>query len=83
MTLELQIGDLKGQIGELRGQVAALIASNAQQTSLIQSIDERLRNNENSTTKLGVKMSLIGIAAGGVGSVLVGLLQTLFTKLLE
>lgn len=49
------------KLGELTGQVASLLEA-------VKNIDNRLQRNEKETTRLGVKMGIIGIAAGAIGS---------------
>jgi len=67
-------------IGELSGQVHALITQNTSILSMLTSMDARLRENEKTTNSLTVKMSLLGAFSGGVGSLTVSFLGTLFEK---
>lgn len=60
--------DSKILLGELRGQLSSLLTLVNNQTNVINSLDTRLRKNEDETTKLTVKMTVIGIVAGGFGS---------------
>ena len=58
------------QIGELKGQMSALLSTVAMLTNTVNQIDTRLRQAEFDTIKLSVKMGLLGIVAGGLGSFL-------------
>lgn len=60
--------NIEFQIGELTGQMSSLITTVNALSALISSLDMRLRNNEKDTTVLGVKMGILGVIAGAVGS---------------
>lgn len=62
------------QIGELKGQVSALISTVGMLSNTVNQIDTRLRQAEFDTIRLSVKMGLLGIAAGGLGSFLMSYL---------
>jgi len=62
--------DVALQIGELKGQMSALLSTVAMLANTINQIDSRLRQAEFDTIKLSVKMGLLGIVAGGLGSFL-------------
>jgi hypothetical protein len=70
---------LEFRIGQLTGQVSAMTSAFNQLSTDFGKMSERMRNNEADTTKLTVKMSLLGMAAGGVGSLAI----TLISKLIE
>lgn len=72
--------DLGFQIGKLTGQVTALVAQVSAMTATIALLDDRLRKNETNTTVLTVKMSLIGVFSGSVGSLAVSIIQHYFIK---
>lgn len=67
-------------IGELSGEVSALVTQNATIITMLTGMDVRLRENEKATNSLTVKMSLLGVLSGGVGSLTVSFLGTLFEK---
>lgn len=62
------------QIGELKGSVAALISTVSMLNNAINQLDARLRQTESDTIKLSVKMGLLGVVAGGLGSFLMSYL---------
>lgn len=68
------------QIGQLMGQMQALVETVKSLTNTMQKIEERLRLNETNTTKLSVKMSLIGLISGGVGSLALQILIKRFAN---
>lgn len=69
--LEFQIGQLTGLVTSLNSQVASMSVT-------ITSLDKRLRDNENNTTILMVKMSLLGMGSGAIGSLLLNLITKQF-----
>lgn len=68
------------QIGELKGQMSALLSTVAILTTAVNKIDTRLRQAEFDTIKLSVKMGLLGMAAGGLGSFLMSYFLKFFVK---
>lgn len=56
------------QIGQLTGQVTALIATVNAMSTTMNALESRLRENERDTTKLNVKMAVLGMASGALGS---------------
>jgi hypothetical protein len=72
--------NLEYQIGKLTGQVTALVTQVSAMSSTIALLDERLRRNETNTTALMVKMSMIGVLSGAVGSVSIALVQHFIFK---
>lgn len=63
------------QLGRLMGQVEALMSTVNLMSATIKGLDNRLRINETNTTVLSVKMSLIGIISGAIGSLAMSLLN--------
>lgn len=57
------------------GQVEALMSTVNLMSATIKGLDNRLRINETNTTVLSVKMSLIGIISGAIGSLAMSLLN--------
>lgn len=72
--------NLEYQIGKLTGQVTALVTQVSAMSSTIALLDERLRRNETNTTALMVKMSIIGVVSGAVGSVSIALVEHFLLK---
>lgn len=68
------------RLGQLTGQLTALCTSFNQLSVDFGKLSERLRNNEQSTTKLTIKMSVIGAASGLVGSAILSALVHVITK---
>lgn len=56
------------QLGQLTGQVTALSAMISEVNKSLSAMETRLRVNEMNVTSLAVKMAVIGIIAGGLGS---------------
>lgn len=56
------------QIGQLMGQMTALISTVQGMSETITRLENRVTQNEKDILKVAVKMSVIGIAAGGIGS---------------
>lgn len=68
------------QLGELTGQVTALVAQNSQIQSTLNAMDARLRKNEENTTALMVKVSILATLSGGLGSLIISFIQAQFIK---
>lgn len=56
------------QLGQLTGQVTALSGMIGEVNKSLSAMESRLRVNEMNVTSLAVKMAVIGIVAGGLGS---------------
>lgn len=67
--------NIEYQLGQLTGQVAALVAQVASMQVTMVGLDTRLRENERDTTKLMVKMGTLATIAGGVGSLLLNIIE--------
>jgi len=74
-SIDFQLGELKGQMTALVSTVTMLSASIDSRFSgisgSIEKLDARLRNTEADTIRLTVKIGLLGIISGGLGSLLV------------
>lgn len=71
-------GSLEFVIGQLSGQVIALQATCSLMAASITSLESRLRNTEEQTVKLMVKVGIIGIVAGGLGTAGLQFIQKLW-----
>lgn len=78
-----EVFELNLQIGQLMGQVQALMSTVGEMSAAITRLEERLRKNEENTTVLTVKMSLVGVISGGLGSLLISLVGKMLTKTLS
>lgn len=63
-----QPNDIGFKLGELTGQMHSLIATINHMNEALSKMDQRLQKNEKVTTELTVKMAILGIGSGGVGS---------------
>lgn len=61
-------------VGTLSGQISSLIATVNQMAGTISNLDARLQRNERQTTALTVRMGILGLISGGVGSFLMELI---------
>jgi hypothetical protein len=79
------------KIGQLAGQVTALVSSIQMLTDamtrlegkfekVVEDLERRLDQNITDTTALKVKVSLFGLLAGAIGSVVVTLIQSFLIK---
>lgn len=75
-----EVSELNLQIGQLMGQVQSLMGTVGGMSAAITRLEERLRKNEENTTVLTVKMSLVGIISGSLGSLLISLLGKFLSK---
>ena len=73
MNESMQEKDVQFLLGQLSGQLAALQGSMTTMATQLSALDTRLQKNENETSKLTVKIGLLAIVAGGVGSLLMEL----------
>lgn len=78
-----EVFELNLQIGQLMGQVQSLMSTVGEMSAAITRLEERLRKNEENTTVLTVKMSLVGVISGGLGSLLISLVGKMLTKTLS
>lgn len=62
------------------GQVQALMSTINSMATTIKGLDDRLRANEKDTTVLSIKMSLIGIISGAIGSLAISLISKKLTS---
>jgi hypothetical protein len=67
--------NIEYQLGQLTGQVAALVAQMAAMQVTMSGLDARLRENERDTTKLMVKMGTLATVAGGIGSLILNIIE--------
>lgn len=65
-------------LGQLTGQVAALVTTVNNMSITITNLDARLQKNEKDTNILTFKIAMIGIVAGGVGSIIMTVLYKIF-----
>jgi len=72
--------DVSFLIGQLTGSVNALTEQVANMSITIDSLDERLRSNEKSTTILTVKMAMVGVSSGAIGSFAMSVFQAFITS---
>jgi hypothetical protein len=72
--------DVSFLIGQLTGSVNALTEQVANMSITINSLDERLRSNEKSTTILTVKMAMVGVSSGAIGSFATSVFQAFITS---
>ena len=68
------------QLGRLMGQVQLLMSTINSMATTIKGLDDRLRVNETNTTILSIKMSLIGIISGAIGSLAISLISKRLTN---
>lgn len=76
-----ETSELNLQIGQLMGQVQSLMSTVGGMSAAITRLEERLRKNEENTTVLTVKMSLVGVVSGGLGSLIITIVSNRLSSL--
>lgn len=61
---------LSKDIGEIIGKLSSLVSTVNGISSYMSEIDNRLRQSEKEVVKIAVKIGLLGIVAGGIGTFL-------------
>lgn len=76
-----EVSELNLQIGQLMGQVQSLMSTVGGMSAAITRLEERLRKNEENTTVLTVKMSLVGVVSGSLGSLIITIISNRLSSL--
>lgn len=76
-----EVSELNLQIGQLMGQVQSLMGTVGGMSAAITRLEERLRKNEENTTVLTVKMSLVGVVSGSLGSLIITIISNRLSSL--
>ncbi len=76
-----ETSELNLQIGQLMGQVQSLMSTVGGMSAAITRLEERLRKNEENTTVLTVKMSLVGVVSGSLGSLIITIISNRLSSL--